>query len=233
MNDELRRHLDGELPRSALDAEVRGEAEAWERLLDRFRVEVPGGSAPPWLEQRVMAEIEALPAPGRLRRAVAWLLRPHPVRISPLTAGLAAAALMVVLLLPGGGRTPTPAGSARPGQAAGQAARTAGPVAASAPNGAQATRAAPVVYVQFVLEAPGARSVAVAGDFTGWDASQPLEDPDGDGVWTGRVAVRPGVHSYMFVIDGSTWVTDPHAERYTADGFGNRNAVLAVAGPSA
>jgi len=233
MNDELRRHLDGEIPRSGLDAELRSEAEAWERLLDRFRVEVSGGSPPPWLEQRVMAEIEALPAPGRLHRAVAWLVRPHPVRISPLTAGLAVAALVVVLLLPGGGRTPAPIGSAAPGQDSGQAARGGGPAAASAPNGARATPTVPVVYVQFVLEAPGARSVAVAGDFTGWDASQPLEDPDGDGVWTGRVAVRPGVHSYMFVIDGSKWVTDPHAKRYTADGFGNRNAVLAVAAPSA
>ena len=40
--------------------------------------------------------------------------------------------------------------------------------------------------------------------------------------------IQPGVHKYMFVIDGTEWVTDPDAERYAEDGFGNRNAVLAV-----
>jgi len=43
------------------------------------------------------------------------------------------------------------------------------------------------------------------------------------------VPVRPGVHGYMFLIDGTKWQTDPRADRYQEDGFGNRNAVLAVA----
>jgi 1,4-alpha-glucan branching enzyme len=89
-----------------------------------------------------------------------------------------------------------------------------------------------VVYVQFVLDAPGAASVAVAGDFDGWGGSFELEDLNGDGVWSGRVPVQPGVHAYMFLVDGSTWMTDPRAERYTEDGFGNQNAILAVAMPS-
>jgi 1,4-alpha-glucan branching enzyme len=89
-----------------------------------------------------------------------------------------------------------------------------------------------VVYVQFVLDAPGAVSVAVSGDFNEWDrGAHRLDDPDGDGVWTGRVPVRPGIHEYMFVIDGERWVTDPGAQRYADDGFGNRNAVLAVPEP--
>lgn len=90
-----------------------------------------------------------------------------------------------------------------------------------------------VVYVQFALDAPEAQSVAVAGDFDGWVGTHTLQDGDGDGVWTGRVPLRPGVHAYMFLVDGGTWLTDPRAERYADDGFGNRNAVLAVAAPSA
>jgi 1,4-alpha-glucan branching enzyme len=74
--------------------------------------------------------------------------------------------------------------------------------------------------------------VAVTGDFDGWSASNVLADPDGDGVWTGRVPVRPGVHAYMFLVDGSSWVTDPRADRYAEDGFGNRNAILAVTEPT-
>ncbi len=31
----------------------------------------------------------------------------------------------------------------------------------------------------------------------------------------------------MFVVDGE-WVTDPQADRYVDDGFGNRNALIEV-----
>jgi 1,4-alpha-glucan branching enzyme len=89
------------------------------------------------------------------------------------------------------------------------------------------------VYIQFALEAPGARSVAVAGDFNEWGPAVELSDLDGDGVWTGRVAVEPGIYQYMFVIDESEWRTDPNAERYADDGFGDRNAVVVVTPPPA
>jgi hypothetical protein len=82
------------------------------------------------------------------------------------------------------------------------------------------------------LEAPAASSVAIAGDFNGWSPTINLEDRDGDGVWSGRLAVPPGIYEYMFVLDGSRWVTDPHAEWYSDDGFGNRNAVLAILPPA-
>jgi 1,4-alpha-glucan branching enzyme len=90
-----------------------------------------------------------------------------------------------------------------------------------------------IIYVQFVLADKGAKSVTVAGDFNDWNVdSTPLVDTDGDGVWTGLVALRPGQHKYMFVIDGQKWVTDPEAERYIDDGFGMRNAVVTVTPPS-
>lgn len=206
MNDDLRRYLDGEVRLEALPVDARPAAEAWGRLLEAFRVNVPGGPAPAWLEDRVMAEIEALPRPGALGRALGWLLRPQPLRVPPAVAGLAFAAVVALLLVRGGG-APPPAGA----------------------GGGEG--AAPVVYVQFLYEAPGAASVSVGGDFDGWSGSFELADADGDGVWSGRVPVRPGVYTYMFLLDGSTWVTDPGAERYTDDGFGNRNAVLAVAEP--
>jgi hypothetical protein len=207
MNDPIHRHLDGELDAAALGADDRAEVDAWARMLDAFRVSAPpAAGAPAWLEDRVMAEIDAMPNTGPLRRAWTWLVRPAPVRISPLAAGLAAAAFALVILLPGRNR-PSDGGQAS------------GPAAVSTGS---------VVYVQFVLEAPDARSVAVAGDFSDWAPAFALDDPDGDGVWTGRVPVRPGVHTYMFLVDGAQWRTDPRAERYQDDGFGNRNAVLAV-----
>jgi len=205
MNDDIREYLDGDLPLESLPSSTRPEAERWERLLDAYRVTTPGGVAPPWLEQKVMAEIEALPEPGRISRILDWMLHPQPVRVPPLVAGLAAVAVVaLVLRLPAADPDESSAG----------------------PSLAQAT-----VYVQFTLSAPGAQSVSVGGDFDEWGGSHALADSDGDGVWTGRIPVRPGVHTYMFLVDGSTWVTDPLAERYTDDGFGNRNAVLAVATP--
>jgi hypothetical protein len=204
MTDPVRRYLDGEVELESVPPSQRAEAVAWGRLLDAFRRELPGGSAPPWLEQRVMAEIRVLPAPGRLRRAMEWVLQPRPLRISPLMAGAAVAVVLALLLAP-------PFGGGGPGM----------------PSVREA-----VVLVQFSLEAPGARSVAVGGDFDAWAGSHALSDADGDGVWTGRIPVSPGVHSYMFLIDGSDWVTDPGAERYADDGFGNRNAVLAIATPA-
>jgi len=213
MMDDLHRHLDGEVPLDALEPGRRPEADAWDHLLASFRRADPMASAPAWLEQRVMAEIERLPQPRGLARGFAWLLRPRSVRVSPLAAGLVTAALAFALLLParGPGGSPGPGGASAPGG-----------------SGAGGDGTATVVYVQFVLEAPGATSVAVAGDFTEWRPTVTLEDPDQDGVWSARIPVRPGVHGYMFVVDGTQWRTDPYAERYRDDGFGNRNAVLAV-----
>jgi hypothetical protein len=206
MNDDLQLHLDGELPMDGVEEESRRDAEAWERLLDAFRAEMPQTPPLPWLETRVMAEIEALPEPGLLRRLAHWLWAPRPMRVSPLLLGFGTAAAVVALWVGRGAFPGSPA-----------------------PGGGEDV----VVYVQFALEAPSAQSVAVAGDFDEWTGAYALEDADGDGTWTGRVPLRPGVHAYMFLIDGSTWTTDPEAQRYTEDGFGNRNAILAVAAPSA
>lgn len=203
MNDEVHRALDGESPSDAIEAPARAELDSWERMLDAFRASAPSASAPAWLEQRVMAEIAQLPDPNPLQRLFGWLLRPAQVRVSPLVAGLAAAVLAVVV--------------ARPLMSPSE-----GPDPVMTPEDA-------VVYVQFMLEAPQATTVSVAGDFSSWEPSFELEDADGDGVWTGRVPVQPGVHTYMFLIDGTEWATDPRADRYQDDGFGNQNAVLAVA----
>lgn len=204
MNDDIHRHLDGDLPVDALADEDRRAADDWDRMLASFRRAAPTGSTPPWLEERVMAEVRALPERNALQRLLTWLVSPAPVRVSPLSAGIVAAAVAVALLLP------------RPGAA---------PVD---PDGLASGGPVEVVYVQFLLEAPSATSVAVAGDFSGWEPSFALDDADGDGVWSGRIPVSPGVHAYMFVVDETQWLTDPNAARYQDDGFGNRNAVLAV-----
>jgi hypothetical protein len=85
---------------------------------------------------------------------------------------------------------------------------------------------AAVVTVRFTLVAQGARQVAVAGDFNGWDPTRSLlVDGEGNGTFAGNVSLPVGAHEYMFVVDGQ-WVTDPAAAERRPDGFGRTNAVL-------
>ncbi len=85
--------------------------------------------------------------------------------------------------------------------------------------------------VQFSLKINDnkAHTVAIAGDFNGWSPqANLLEDPEGDGIWTGILKLEPGRYEYMFVLDGEKWFPDPNALRYVKDGFGNRNAILEI-----
>lgn len=213
MDKRLQAYLDGELERSALPADLREEAERWE-LLDTLTAELRAESAPPWLESRIMA---GLPDQARLawwQRAVRWLMQPQPVTVRPATLGLAGAAAMLGILLL---NQPEPA--------------LVMPTPVT-PTLTVSNPSTPVIYVQFAFVDPEAHSVTVAGDFNDWDAEATvLRDSDGDGVWTGLIALRPGMHKYMFVVNGEQWVTDPEAERYVDDGFGNRNAVIAITPP--
>lgn len=86
----------------------------------------------------------------------------------------------------------------------------------------------PKVFVRLVLLQPNAHSVAVAGDFNGWNpANSKLERTDG-GMWTVTLPLKPGRYEYMFVIDGKQWIADPLATDAATDGFGAQNAVLDV-----
>jgi len=85
--------------------------------------------------------------------------------------------------------------------------------------------------VQFSLKINDdkAHTVAIAGDFNGWNPqANILEDPEGDGIWTGTLNLEPGRYEYMFVLDGEKWFPDPNALRYVKDGFGNKNAILEI-----
>ena len=85
------------------------------------------------------------------------------------------------------------------------------------------------VEVTFTISGIEAKSIAVAGDFNGWNTStNQLEDPEGDGIWTGKIYLKPGRYEYMLVVDDAKWVTDPNAKVYVNDGFGSKNAVLFI-----
>lgn len=89
--------------------------------------------------------------------------------------------------------------------------------------------ASPQVFTQFVLRAPDAQRVELAGDFTGWRPTYTMTRAE-PGVWTVVVPLAPGVHNYSFVVDGERWIPDPAAPA-VRDGFGGVNSQLAVLMP--
>jgi hypothetical protein len=206
----VKRLLDGELTLAELPPELQAEGSEALRLLgavDRRAVTLPVT-----LDARVM---DAVRTRGRAtspaRRALRWITEPWELRLSvrpwTLGAGLAAAAAFV-LLLGGPGAMVSTQGK--------------GPAAGSAlPES---------LLVRFVLYAPGAKQVGLAGTFNQWNQSAtPLVRTGNGGVWTVTVTLPAGQHQYAFVVDGQRWVTDPAAPAVD-DGFGRRNSVIAVGG---
>lgn len=206
----LSRYFDGELPYEALSEELKDEAKEFERitaLLEEGRVRAPAS-----LKPAVMTEVRRL-AESPWRRSVHALLAPRTIRVRPAVGAvaLAAAAALVLLARP---EASEPAGPALP---------MAEPVAAT-PEG---------VLTRFSFVAPAASHVAVTGDFLNWDLDGvPMTDPRGNGVWVAQLRLAPGLHHYAFVIDGRQWLPDPNALSQVDDGFGQRNSVLLVPGPS-
>jgi AMP-activated protein kinase-like protein len=203
----VKRLLDGELALAELPPELRAQGEEALRLIgtiDRTPVSLPAA-----LDARVMHVVRRH-AGSPARRAWRSLTAPRVVqlrvRVRPWTvwAGALAVAAVVVLLL--------------------------GRVAPPSPSRGVPVRVASrdSVYVRFVLYAPGAKRVTVAGTFNQWDQdAAPLVPAGTSGVWTTTLAVPLGQHQYAFVVDGQRWVADPGAPAVD-DGFGRRNSVVAV-----
>lgn len=83
--------------------------------------------------------------------------------------------------------------------------------------------------VQFVFDAKRATSVAVVGDFNGWDGkATPLERDSTSGVWSALVDVRPGRHLYAFLVDGKTLALDPNAPHAKDSDYGTEHSVVIV-----
>ncbi len=88
-----------------------------------------------------------------------------------------------------------------------------------------------MIKVQFMIKVQDAqaKTVSIVGDFNDWQVGKDLlSDPDGDGIWTGVLPLKPGKYQYVFVIDGKKWVPDPRAKEISKDGFGGVNSVIEV-----
>jgi len=78
------------------------------------------------------------------------------------------------------------------------------------------------------------KTVAVAGSFNGWSKdANPLKS-DGQGRWSGKVALAEGTYQYKFVLDGDRWIKDPlgDASLEADDNYGGKNSAVLM-GPDA
>ena len=77
-----------------------------------------------------------------------------------------------------------------------------------------------------------ASAVYVTGTFSAWAPNPPgaialTKTPAG--AWEGSYDFAPGTYQYKFVIDGSTWITDPTNPDVIDDGMGNVNSAYTCA----
>lgn len=81
--------------------------------------------------------------------------------------------------------------------------------------------------VRLVFRVPGARAVAVAGEWNGWDNAPLTARPDGR--WETVVRLGPGAYRFALVVDGERW-TVPAGVPSMPDDFGGSVGLLVVGG---
>jgi len=81
--------------------------------------------------------------------------------------------------------------------------------------------------VNFSLDAPGADSVFLAGDFNAWDRRAHLMKRSENGVWQKTLMLFPGRYEYRFLVDGQ-WTNDLQNPETCPNSFGTLNNVITV-----
>lgn len=172
----------------------------------------------PRFDDRVMAALDApdvieLHPDAQARRP--WIVRPWTLRVSPIAAFAAAAALVGVVAMG--------AWQLRPPQQVQVATQ---PIEGSNLVPVSNTGEAPLVVHQFTYYQKGLKSISVVGDFNDWADSTTLIE-ESPGVWTVSLHLRPGSYEYQFILNGTQRVTDPTMPQVSND-FGSPNSVVTV-----
>jgi len=83
--------------------------------------------------------------------------------------------------------------------------------------------------IRFSVTVPAAISVSLVGSFNGWSATaHRMTSTGSNGLWSVVVPLRQGEHTFMYLIDGKTWLVPPLADDYVTDGFGTTNGIVVV-----
>lgn len=176
----------------------------------------------PAARARVMAAVRAEPAvrPAPMRRFWSRVLEPRSLHLSPVAGGLLAAGLVGIGVLAGA--------FTRHDRDVQQGGQSLAGVAQQLP----VSRPTDTV-MKFVYVGPQASKVSLVGDFNDWDVGKtPMVRSANGGLWTVTLPLKAGRHLYAFVVDGTTWASDPGAPMAPDDGYGHVNSVRNVPGPA-
>jgi hypothetical protein len=200
MTDRVQAYLDGEIARNELSDGERVRVVELETTTTAVAAALRAVPAPD-LTSAVMRGLPAAPPdryefPSATADPFAWLTKPRSLTLTARPAFLfaAAAAIAAFALF----RSEPDASLAR------------GVMAYAAPD-------APMI-VQFRLEVDNASKVQLEGSFTQWEPLYDLAEV-APGQWSVLVPLAPGVHDYVFIVDGERRVADPY-QRRAEDGNG-------------
>ncbi len=81
----------------------------------------------------------------------------------------------------------------------------------------------------FCFHHDAAQSVALAGDFNGWNPARSVGAKQRDGIWRIEIGMLPpGSYQYKFVVNDHQWVDDPNNGLKLPDGHGGFNSALHI-----
>jgi len=172
----------------------------------------------PRFDDRVMEALNApdvIPLHPTREQRRPWLVRPWTVRVSPIGAFAAAAALVGVVAFSAWQFRPIDQVQVSSEQVGGNLT----PVANAGEN--------QLVVHQFTYYQKGLQSISLVGEFNDWDDDSTTLTEVSPGVWTVSLRLRPGVYEYQFILNGKQRVTDPTMPQISND-FGSPNSVVTV-----
>jgi 1,4-alpha-glucan branching enzyme len=82
--------------------------------------------------------------------------------------------------------------------------------------------------IRFQLFYPDAETISITGTFNNWDPKIHFLSETKPGYWSIVIPLSKGRYQYMFVVDQQIWISDPGAEIWIDDGFGQKNSLLVV-----
>lgn len=81
--------------------------------------------------------------------------------------------------------------------------------------------------IQFEYQDGNAQSVFLVGSMNNWNPSVTPMEKDENGVWKVVLKLKPGKHSYKFIVDGN-WHFDQENPNFEDDGYGGSNSVIEI-----
>jgi 1,4-alpha-glucan branching enzyme len=85
----------------------------------------------------------------------------------------------------------------------------------------------PLRALNFICNAPQAKSVAVVGDFNQWNPASHVMKQVPDKSWLLNIELKHGHHRYAFLVDG-VLTLDPKAQGITRNDKGERVSLVPV-----